>query len=84
MGPLRALDVTQALVDTFKHYAKGSADMQADLDTPASAEFKKQLSTLQKDDFNPLSKDSCCMGNIPTGRMSQESRWPPTLRAGSW
>jgi hypothetical protein len=54
VGPLRALDFTPAQVDTYKHYASGSDDVQANLDTPASAEFMKKLSTLQKDDFKPF------------------------------
>jgi len=67
VGPLRALDVTQAQLDTYKHYASGSDDMQANLDTPASAEFKKKLSTLQKDDFKPFFEGLMLYGKYSHG-----------------
>jgi subtilisin family serine protease len=66
-GPLRALNVTQAQLDTYKHYASGSDDMQANLDTPASAEFKKKLSTLQKNDFKPFFEGITLYGEYSHG-----------------
>jgi len=54
IGPLRKLDITQAQLETDKHYSKGFSDMEANLDTPESQELKKKLSTLPKDEVKPF------------------------------
>jgi subtilisin family serine protease len=54
VGPLRELHISQAEVDSYKHYSKGVNDMMANLDTPESAELKRKLSTLQTDEFRPF------------------------------
>jgi hypothetical protein len=54
VGPLRELHMSQAEIEPYKHYSKGVEDMRASLDTPESAELRRKLSTLQKDEVRPF------------------------------
>jgi subtilisin family serine protease len=54
VGPLRTLNVSQAEIETDKHYVKGFSAMQANLDTTEARELKKKLSQLPKDQVKPF------------------------------
>jgi subtilisin family serine protease len=67
VGPLRALNLTQAQVETYKHYAQGLDDERANLDTPAATEYRKKRSTLEKDDFKPFFENLGLYGRYSHG-----------------
>lgn len=54
VGPLRTLNVSQAEIETDKHYVKGFSAMQANLDTAEARELKRKLSQLPKDQVKPF------------------------------
>jgi subtilisin family serine protease len=54
VGPLRQLHISQAEIDTYKHYSKGFNDLEASLETPESTEARKKLSTLGKNEVKPF------------------------------
>jgi hypothetical protein len=54
VGPLRAVAATKEQMEQYKHFNKGSLDLEAAIDSPEAAEFKKRMASLSKEEVKPF------------------------------
>ena len=54
VGPLRTVSATKEQMEQYKHFSKGSMDLEAAIDSPEAAEYKKRMAALSKEEVKPF------------------------------
>ena len=54
VGPLRTVSATKEQMEQYKHFSKGSMDLEAAIDSPEAAEYKKRIAALSKEEVKPF------------------------------
>jgi len=67
VGPLGTVSATQEQMEQYKHFSKGSNDLEAAIDSPEAAEYKKRMAALSKEEVKPFLEGLNLYGNYSHG-----------------